>query len=60
MITQNARHQFRQPSFRNYGQAAQSLHRNYYKHPSLLNADTIREDIDDVETMLNVLEPFIN
>lgn len=60
MIIQNARHQFRQPSLRNYGQSAQSLHRNYYQHPSLLNADAIREDIDDVETMLGVLEPFIN
>lgn len=60
MIIQNARHQFRQPGLRNYGQPAQSLHRNYYQHPSLLNADAIREDIDDVETMLDVLEPFIN
>lgn len=60
MIIQNARHQFRQPSLRGYGQSAQSLHRNYYQHPSLLNADAIREDIDDVETMLDVLEPFIN
>ena len=59
IVIQNARHQFRHPSLRSFGQSAQSLHRNYYQHPSLLNADAIREDIDDVETMLNVLEPFI-
>ena len=58
-IMENARYRFRQPSLRQYGHSAHSLHRNYYKHPSLLNANAIREDIDDVEAMLNVLQPFI-
>ena len=58
-VMENARHRFRQPSVRNYSQAAHSLHRNYYKHPSLLSTDTIREDIDDVGRMLDALEPFV-
>lgn len=58
-VIDNARNRFRQPSVRQYSQAAHSLHRNYYKHPSLLSNDNIREDIDDVEKLLDVLEPFI-
>ena len=58
-VIENARHRFRQPGLRRYGQAAHSLHRNFYKHPSLLNTDTIREDIDDVELMLDALQPFV-
>lgn len=58
-IITNARQRYRQPSLRQYGNAAHSLHRNYYKHPSMLDANTIREDIDDVESILNVLQPFI-
>lgn len=58
-VITNARQRYRQPSLRQYGNAAHSLHRNYYKHPSLLNANSIREDLDDVEGILNVLQPFI-
>ncbi len=58
-VIANTRQRYRQPSLRQYGNAAHSLHRNYYKHPSMLNANTIREDIDDVESILNVLQPFI-
>ena len=60
MVIQNARHKFRQPSLKQYGNSAQSLHRNYYKHPSFLDEKHIREDIDEVELMLNVLQPFIS
>ncbi len=58
-VIENARQRFRQPSLRRYGQAAHSLHRNYYRHPSLLDASTITEDIGDVELMLDTLQPFI-
>ncbi len=59
MVIQNARQRFRQPSLRQYGHSALVLHRNYYLHPSLLNSETIREDIEDVQTMLNIIEPFL-
>ena len=39
--------------------AAEALHVNYYKRTEFLNADLIREDVNDVENMLDVLEPFI-
>ena len=58
-VITNARQRFRQPSLRQYGNAGHSLHRNYYKHPSMLDAKTIQEDIDDVEQMVNVLQPFV-
>ena len=59
MVVQNARQRYRQPSLRQYGDSAEFLHRNYYRHPSMLNAGVIRERIDDVEKMVSVLEPFI-
>ena len=59
MVVQNARQRYWQPSLRQYGDSAEFLHRNYYRHPSLLNASVIRERIDDVERMVSVLEPLI-
>ena len=58
-IMQNARERLRQSSLRQYGHSAQALHRNYYKHPSLLRAGAIREDLDDVKKLVDALEPFI-
>ena len=58
-IIENTRQRFRQPSLRQYGRTAQSLHRNYYQHPSLLDADVIRDDIVEIESMLDVLRPFL-
>ena len=55
----NARQRYRQPGIRQYGNSAQSLHRNYYKRDLLLNASIIQEEIDDVERMVNILEPFL-
>ena len=59
-VIANARQRFRQTSMRQYGSAAHSLHRNYYKHTGMLNADTIREDIADVEKMVSVLQPYVS
>ncbi len=55
----NARQRYRLPQLRNYGRAAHILHQNYYQHPSLLNADTIQEDIDEVENLVNALEAHV-
>ena len=55
----NARQRYRQPSLRQYGNSAQSLHRNYYKRSLLLNAGIIQEEIGDVEEMVNILQPFL-
>ena len=55
----NARQRYRQPSLRQYGNSAHSLHRNYYKRNPLLNASVIEEEIGDVERMMNILQPFL-
>ena len=59
MVVQNARQRYRQPGLRQYGDSAESLHRNYYRHPSMLDAGVVRERIDDVEMMVSVLESLI-
>ncbi len=55
----NARQRYRQPSLREMSRAAEALHVNYYRRKELLNPDLIREDISDVEQMVNVLLPFL-
>ena len=59
MTVQNARHVFRQSPLRQFGDSAQHLHRNFYQHPSLLSAASIREDIEDVEKTIDALAPFL-
>ena len=58
-VVMNARQRYRQPSLRELSRAAEALHVNYYKRKEFLNADVIREDIGDVEKMVNFLQPFI-
>ena len=58
-VVMNARQKYRQPSLREMSRAAEALHANYYKRKEFLNADLIREDINDVERMVNALLPFI-
>ena len=58
-VVMNARQRYRQPSLREMSRAAEALHVNYYKRKELLNPDLIREDIEDVERMVNVLLPFV-
>ena len=58
-VVVNARQGYRQPGLRQYGNSAHSLHRNYYKRGLLLNASVIQEEIDDVEEMVNALQPFL-
>lgn len=58
-VVMNARQRYRQPRLREMSRAAEALHVNYYKRKELLNPDLIREDISDVEQMVNVLLPFV-
>ena len=58
-VVMNARQRYRQPGLREWSRSAEALHVNYYKRKDLLNPDLIREDISDVEQMVNVLHPFI-
>ena len=58
-VMDSARYVLRQSQLRNLANTANTLHGNYYKRKFLLNADTIREGIDDVESMLNILQPLV-
>ena len=58
-VVMNARQRYRQPSLLELSRAAEALHRNYYKRKQLLNLDLIREDIQRVERMIDVLQPFV-
>ena len=58
-VVMNARQRYRQPRLREMSRAAEALHVNYYKRKELLNPDLIREDIGDVEQMVNALLPFL-
>ncbi len=58
-VVVNARQRYRQPSLLEMSRAAEALHRNYYKRTLLLNADVIRKDIEDVEKIVNILQPFV-
>ena len=60
LVVNNAREYFRQPDLRIWGRSAQILHRNYYLHPSLLDARFIGEDIQDVESFIGAVEPLIS
>ena len=59
-VIMNARQRYRQPRLREMSRSAEALHVNYYKRKEFLDADLISEDINDVESMMNVLEPFIS
>ena len=58
-VVLNARQRYRQPCLREMSRAAEALHVNYYKRKELLNPDLVREDIGDLEQMVNVLLPFV-
>ena len=58
-IIVNARQKYRHPSLLRMAHAAEALHRNYYRRGLLLNSEAIEEEIQEVETMIKALEPFI-
>ena len=59
VVIRNAVQKYRQSRLRQYGKSANTLHSNYYQHPSMLDADEIREDVGDVEAMFNALAPYL-
>ena len=59
LVVRNARHRYRQPRLSAMSYAAQELHRNYYKRDLLLDRGEIGEQLDEVERMLDVLQPFV-
>ena len=58
-VVVNARQRYRQPGILDMSRAGEALHKNYYKRSLLLNANIIREDIQKVESMVNILQPFL-
>ena len=58
-VVVNARQRYRQPGILDMSRAGEALHRNYYKRSLLLNASIIREDIQKVERMVNILQPLL-
>ena len=54
-VIENARQWYRHPDLRIYADDAQALHRYFYWHPSSLDAGVIRERIDGVERMLELM-----
>ena len=58
-VVVNASQRYRQPSLLGFSRSAEALHRNYYKRTLLLNANVIRNDIQDVERMVTILRPFL-
>lgn len=60
-VVVNASQRYRQPSLLGCSRSAEALHRNYYKRTLLLNANVIRNDIQDVdvERMVTILQPFL-
>ena len=54
----NARQWSRDERLRTLGYSAEALHKNYYQRKIFLDAEEIRADLDDVELMLNILQPL--
>ena len=54
----NTRQWSRDERLRNLGYSAEALHKNYYQRRIFLDSEEIRADLDDVELMLNILQPL--
>ena len=54
----NARQWSRDERLRILGYSAEALHKNYYQRNIHLDSEEIRADLDDVELMLQILEPL--
>ena len=54
----NARQWSRDERLRTLGYSAEALHKNYYQRKVFLDSEEIRADLDDVELMLNILQPL--
>ena len=54
----NARQWSRDERLRTLGYSSEALHKNYYQRKIFLDSEEIRADLDDVELMLNILQPL--
>ena len=54
----NARQWLRNEQLRALGYSAEALHKNYYQREIFLDSQDIRADLEDVELMLNILQPL--
>ena len=54
----NARQWSRDERLRNLGYSAEALHKNYYQRRVFLDSEEIMADLNDVEQMLNILQPL--
>ena len=54
----NARQWLRNEQLRTLGYSAEALHKNYYQREIFLDSEDIRADLEDVELMLNILQPL--
>ena len=58
VVVRNARQWSRDERLRNLGYSAEALHKNYYQRKIFLDSEEIRAGLDDVELMLNILQPL--
>ena len=58
-IVVNASNRYRQPSLVKLSDAAHALHVSFYKRKQFINVGATERRIDDVESMVNILQPFI-
>ena len=54
----NARQWSRDERLRTLGYSSEALLKNYYQRKIFLDSEEIRADLDDVELMLNILQPL--
>ena len=58
VVVRNARQWSRDERLRSLGFSAEALHKNYYPRKIFLDSEEIRAGLDDVELMLNILQPL--
>ena len=58
-VVVNASHRYRQPSLIRMSDAAHALHVSFYKREEFIDAGATRQRIADIESMVNMLEPFV-
>ena len=59
-VVRNARQWLRDERLRTLGYSAEALHKNYYQRRIFLDSEEIGSDLDDVELMLNILQPLVD
>ncbi len=58
-VVVNAGNKYRQPSLIRTSDAAHALHISFYKRKQYIDASATRRRIEDVESMIDILQPFI-